>query len=354
MGLQRVKPWPSRLAHRLFGRRTAPLRTATVTQAPSLRAFRPDEGGLQPLAPDAPLSDALWIDLFRPTEAETAAVTALGIDVPTLEDMEEIEISNRLYRQGGTDYLTVVLTGHSETDRPLAGPVTFIIEPRRIVTVRHHASRPFDTYPARADKVGPGCATANQVFLSLCEEIIGRLADLLESVGRSLEHLSRQIHDPGTRGSRQQRLEVALRLVGREGELLGHVRLALLTLGRALGFYAQTAAARRGDDGLSGAVANLTRDINALEVHTDFLSARVGLVSDATLGMINLAQNSTVRIVSVVAVLFSPPTLIASIYGMNFAHMPELAQGWGYPAALGAMAVSSILAWGYFRWNNWL
>lgn len=307
-----------------------------------------------PLAPDAPLTDALWIDLFRPTEADTAAVAALGIEVPTLEDMEEIEISNRLYRQDGTDYLTVVLTGHSETDTPLTGPMTLILQPQRIVTVRHHASRPFDTYPTRADKVGPGCTTANQVFLSLCEEIIGRLADLLESVGRSLEHLSRQIHDPTERGSRQQRLEVALRRVGREGEMLGQVRLALLTMGRALGFYAQTAGARIGDEGLAGAVANLNRDITALEVHTDFLSARVGLVSDATLGMINLTQNATVRIVSVVAVLFSPPTLIASIYGMNFAHMPELAQGWGYPAALGAMVASSIGAWVYFRWKNWL
>jgi magnesium transporter len=354
MGLFRVKPWPARLANRLFGRRSATVRTAPVAQAPSLRAFRPDGGHLLPLAPDAPLTDALWIDLFRPTEADTAAVAALGIEVPTLEDMEEIEISNRLYRQDGTDYLTVVLTGHSETDTPLTGPMTLILQPQRIVTVRHHASRPFDTYPTRADKVGPGCTTANQVFLSLCEEIIGRLADLLESVGRSLEHLSRQIHDPTERGSRQQRLEVALRRVGREGEMLGQVRLALLTMGRALGFYAQTAGARIGDEGLAGAVANLNRDITALEVHTDFLSARVGLVSDATLGMINLTQNATVRIVSVVAVLFSPPTLIASIYGMNFAHMPELAQGWGYPAALGAMVASSIGAWVYFRWKNWL
>lgn len=96
------------------------------------------------------------------------------------------------------------------------------------------------------------------------------------------------------------------------------------------------------------------RDMDALEVHTDFLSQRVGLASDATLGMINLQQNSTVRIVSVVAVLFSPPTLIASIYGMNFDVMPELSQPWGYPAALLSMLAASLIAYLYFRWKNWL
>lgn len=319
-----------------------------------LSAFREADGRLIRLAPEAALTEAVWIDLFRPTEVETAAVAALGIEVPTLEDMEEIEISNRLYREDGIDYMTIQLTGHSETNAPIAGPVTFILTPRRLLTVRHHASRPFETYPTRADKVGPGCSSANAVFLSLVEEIVGRLADLLESSGRSLDHVSRSVYAPGKRGQNQKRLEVALRHIGREAELMGNIRLALLTLNRALGFYGQTAKDRTGDEGLSGAVANLMRDIDSLEVHTDFLSQRVGLTSDATLGMINLAQNSTVRIVSVVAVLFSPPTLIASIYGMNFDVMPELEQPWGYPTALVVMLASSAIAYLYFRWKNWL
>jgi magnesium transporter len=319
-----------------------------------LAAFREVQGRLIRIAPEAALGDALWIDLCAPTEAETAAVTALGVDVPTLEDMEEIEISNRLYREGGVDYMTIQLTGHSETNAPVAGPVTFILSPRRLVTVRHHATRPFETYPTRADKVGPGCGNPNGIFLSLVEEIVGRLADLLESSGRSLDHISRTVYTPGRRGQNQKRLEVALRHIGREAELLGNIRLALLTLSRALGFYGQTARERTGDEGLSSTVANLTRDIDSLEVHTDFLSQRVGLASDATLGMINLAQNATVRIVSVVAVLFSPPTLIASIYGMNFDVMPELSQPFGYPSALIAMLASSAIAYLYFRWKNWL
>lgn len=316
-----------------------------------LNAYLLTNGALVALAGDTPLANAIWIDLFQPTETESALVVALGIDVPTLADMEEIEISNRLYREGALDYLTAVLPGHSASNEPISGPVTFILSRDRLVTVRHHAARPFETYPARADKTGPGCRTAHSLFLSLIEEITGRLADLLESVGRSLDQLGRTIHEPPRRRS-EDRLAVALRQLGREGHLVGILRLSLLTLDRALGFYDQSD--RSGDPALEPALKALRRDINALEVHTDFLSSRVAQATDVTLGMINLAQNTTFRILSVVTVLFSPPLLIAGIFGMNFKFMPELEQPLGYPSALIAMVVSSAAAWLYFRWKNWL
>ena len=315
-----------------------------------LNAYIHTGNRLAPLPAGTPLDRAVWIDLYQPAPDESAAVAALGLDVPTLADMEEIEISNRLYREGALDYITVVLTGHSQTNTPVSGPVSFILGPDRLVTVRHHASRPFETYPTRADKFALGCTRSHAVFLSLIEEITGRIADLLESAGRSLDSLGLAIHESPRRRSAQDRLEVALRHLGREGHLIGILRLSLLTLDRALGFYAQTDR----DPAFDSAVKALRRDVNALEVHTDFLSSRVAQATDLTLGMINLAQNSTVRILSVVAVLFSPPMLIASIYGMNFAHMPELGHPWAYPAALGAMVASSILAWVVFRWKNWL
>jgi magnesium transporter len=132
------------------------------------------------------------------------------------------------------------------------------------------------------------------------------------------------------------------------------VRLALLTLGRALNYVDQFIGQRLSTESLGGVLKAQRKDIDALEVHADFLSSRLGLMSDATMGTINLAQNATVRIVSVVAVLFMPPTLIASVYGMNFARMPELAQPWGYPAALGLMLASAVVTYAVFRWKRWL
>jgi magnesium transporter len=318
-----------------------------------LFAYREKDGHLERIVPAEALDEALWIDLYRPLPEQAEAVAALGVTVPTLEDMEEIEISNRLYREGGIDYLTVVLPGLSTTKTPMSGPVTFILMPQRLVTVRHHAPRPFETYPDRADKVGPGCGSPDRVFLGLLEEIIGRLADLLEGGGKALDQVTRSVFQPES-GPRSELLQGALQKIGMEGDLIGRVRLSLLTLERAISFFTQSIADRAAAEPLRPVVKALTRDIQALEVHADFLSSRVALATDATLGMINLAQNSTVRIVSVVAVLFLPPTLIASIYGMNFEVMPELAWYWGYPLALVMMFGSAAGTYLFFKWKHWL
>lgn len=316
-------------------------------------AYRPRAGRLFPLDSGQPLAEAIWIDLYRPMPTQATAVADLGVQVPTLADMEEIEISNRLYRENGLEVMTVVLPGLSESRSPTSGPVTFILAPERLVTVRHHAPRPFETYPERADKSGPGCDRPERVFLGLIEDIIGRLADLLEGVGRSLDGVAGSVYRPVPGKDRAQVLQAALEQAGQEGELLSRLRLALLTLERAISFFGQ-GLADRGDAALRPMVKGLMRDLQALEVHADFLGQRVALATDATLGMINLAQNVTVRIVSVVAALFLPPTLIASVYGMNFAHMPELAQPWGYPAALVLMLASAVGTWAFFKWKRWL
>ncbi len=319
-----------------------------------LTAYHYSGKGLQVLPREASLRDAEWIDLFAATPAEEAAVRALGIDVPTLADMEEIEISNRLYREEDIDYLTVVLPGTDAQGEQVMGPVCFVVALGLLVTVRHHAPRPFETYPPRAGKSSLGCATPDRVFLGLIEEVIGRVADHLEGAGLGLDEVARKIYRPGPKGHQQKDLEDALANLGSQGERVSRARLALLTLGRALNYVDQMLGHRLNSEGLGLVLKGQLRDIDALEVHSDFLSSRLGLISDATMGTINLAQNTTVRIVSVVAVLFSPPTLIASIYGMNFVHMPELPLVIGYPLALMMMVGSALATYAFFRWKGWL
>jgi magnesium transporter len=325
-----------------------------------LALYAPDGLRLRRLPEGSAATDALWIDLMEPTEAETATVAALGLDVPTLADMEEIELSNRLYRENNCDYMTVVLPGFNGAPGAVSGPVTFILATGRLVTVRHHVPRPFETYPERAGRMTAGCTSAERVFLGLIEDIIARLADHLEAAGRTLDAISRAIYGtaPG-KGSAQAGqpradaiLQGALEQLGHEGDLIGRVRLSLLTLERAVSFFGQTDIGTAPD--LRPIVKGTMRDIQALEVHADFLSQRLGMASDATMGMINLAQNRTVRIVSVVAVIFLPPTLIASIYGMNFALMPELALDWGYPMAVAMMLASAVGTYLFFKWRRWL
>lgn len=295
-----------------------------------------------------PVKGAVWIDLFRPTADEIAD---LGADVPTLAEMEEIEISNRLYRGDNVDFLTVVLPGQDGKGEQVTGPVCFILEHDRLITVRHHAPRPFETFPERAERSTAGCGSASQIFASLGEEIIGRLADHLESVGKELDQVTRLIYRPMS--VNQRKMQEALAQIGAEGERMSRVRLGLLTMGRALNHFAQNRGKSMGkpvQDTIKGEI----RDIDALEVHADFLSQRLALASDTALGMINLAQNATSRTASVVAVLFLPPTLIASTYGMNFARMPELAHPYGYTGALVAMLASAVITWAVFKWKGWL
>ena len=319
-----------------------------------LFAYRLEGSKLVKLAHDADIDAAIWVDLYQPTPKQVEMVTALGVEVPTLTDMEEIEVSNRLYREAGGDYITVVLPGHSETHAPISGPVCFVLTPTRLVTVRHHVPRPFETYPDRAEKGGAGSTTPQKLFLGLIEEIVGRLADLLEGAGRGLEEVYRPVYAQDGKPQSPELLQTALQQIGQQSELVARVRLSLLTLERAIGFNILTLGDKKSDPALKAVAKGLQRDIAALEVHCDYLATRVAQATETTLGMINLLQNGTLRIVSVVAVLFLPPTLIASIYGMNFRTMPELAQSWGYPMALGLMVLSAAGTYLYFKWKDWL
>lgn len=316
-----------------------------------LKAYALDGKKLLPQPREAAIDAALWLDLYQPTEAEVQRVMALGVDVPSLSDMEEIEISNRLFHEDGAEYMTVVLPGLDFHKEQVSAPVCFILQSGRLVTVRHHAPLPFETYPPRAEKAQAGCGTPVQVLTGLTEEIIGRLADHLEKSGAEMDTIGRMAFGAKSHILPQDELQSALTRLGSEGERLSRVRLALLTMGRALNHFAQGAKA---DKRVAEAVKAQLRDIDSLQIHADFLASRMALTSDMLLGMINLRQSLTTRTASIVPVLFLPPTLIASTYGMNFDLMPELSKAWGYPSALVAMAASALIVWGIFRWKGWL
>ncbi len=317
-----------------------------------LFAYRYDHGKLVTCA----AADSVWLDLCRPDPDELAQAAPLVPEIPTLDDLEEIEISARLYREDGFTILTVLVPGLAREDgvTPVTGPVAFILGAGCVVSVRYHTPRPFETYAPRAEKVGLGCATPERVFLGLCEEIIGRIADLLEGAGRALDTITRQIFSTDGMGPEAMVLQKALETSGRQSDMVGNCRLSLLTMERALSFFLVGLEEHGTADTLRSTIKGLTSDIQSLEVHGDYLSSRVAQATDATLGMINLAQNTTVRIVSVVAVLFLPPTLIASVYGMNFRLMPELQWRFGYPMAIGLMIASALTTWFVFKWKKWL
>ncbi|WP_330450278.1 magnesium transporter CorA family protein [Paracoccus marcusii] len=317
-------------------------------------AYSIENGRLVRLAAERDVADAAWIDLIQPNDAEIAQLRVLGVPVPSLAEMEEIELSNRLYREDGLDYMTAMLPGERAGGDRISMPVTFILSTSRLVTVRHHSPRPFLTYPERAERSTLGCGTPDRLFLGLVEEIIARLADILEGAGRTLDQTTAEVFERRAVAAASDRLQAALQDVGREAETMARVRLALLTVERMQAFYTATLEDRPEEGRLRAATRAQMRDIQALEVHADFLGGRVSLAVDATLGLINLQQNNTVRILSVVAALFLPPTLIASVYGMNFTNMPELDEPWGYTLALILMGGTTLGTWLFLRWKGWI
>jgi magnesium transporter len=304
------------------------------------------------------LRDALWIDLNCPTAAEEDAVeAALGIDIPTREDMQEIEVSSRIYREGGVLFLTAQIVATVQARETEIGPVTFVVRPDKLVTVHYHhpgSMEHFADWAARHDTALEGGVDA---ALGLLESAVDRLADILEGEARRLDALGTAIfaaHRPSGKG---ETLGVVLQRIGRAEDLNGKVNESLVTIQRLIDHLAVTT--EQPDLGLLSergrpVVRSLAQDIRSLRDVAATQSTKIRFLLDATLGVINIRQSDIIKVFSVVAFVFLPPTLIASIYGMNFEHMPELAWPWGYPMALGLMVVSALVPYAVFRWKKWL
>ncbi len=300
----------------------------------------------------------VWIDLLKPGKDEDALVEkALGIAVPTREEMAEIEASSRLYQEGGAHYMTALVLHQPDipNEPPIATPITFVLSGNRLVTVRYAEPRGIQIFVSRAQKKDAACMSGVAVMVGLLEAIIDREADRVERIQGEVDKLSQTIFAvKGGERTRSLRFDINIRAIGREGELTSRSREALLTLGRLLTYLGHVMAERGDDKALKARVKTANRDVQSLSDHIGYLSTKITFLLDATLGMINNEQNTIIKIFSVLAVVLLPPTLVGTIYGMNFKNMPELDWAYGYPMALALMLVAAVLPWLYFRRKGWL
>jgi len=324
-----------------------------------LTVYDAAEGSLIKREGPAPITPAaVWIDLLNPTEEEDRTVEqALSISVPTRAEMSEIEASSRLYHEGSGYYMTAVVLHQPDLpfEPPAATPITFILAGARLVTVRYAEPRAISIFLNRAQKKDAACMNGVSVAVGLLEAIIDREADRVERVQGEVDKLSQAIFS-GKRGerTRTRRFDVTIQMIGREGELTSRSRECLLTLDRLLTYFAHAMGERGDEKALRARVKTAGRDVQSLADHVGYLSAKITFLLEATLGMINNEQNTIIKIFSVLAVALMPPTLVGTVYGMNFKHIPELEWLWGYPFALGLMVVSAVLPWVYFKRKGWL
>jgi magnesium transporter len=304
----------------------------------------------------APPDGVPWFDLIVPTPEEERAIEAkLGLEVPTREEMAEIEPSSRLYIENGVRYMTATLVYNAETDNPKTTVVTFILVSGTLVTVRYDEPRPFARVSAKLGRVCPPGITGEAVLLELLDAVIDRAADILERAGADIDQVSRRIFERGAaRDDPNQRYQGLLRTIGRKGDLTSKTRESLVSIGRLVLFFANDADNLRLGKDQRAQLRSMARDVQSLTDHASFLINKIQFLLDAVVGMVSMEQNNVIKIFSVVAVVMMPPTLIASIYGMNFRHMPELEWILGYPLALILMIIAGVAPLLYFRWKRWL
>ncbi len=323
-----------------------------------IRLYIQNENGIERTADIENLScrpeDIFWVDLLTPDAAELQFAEQLcRIEMPTQDEMREIEATSRLYTEDGARFMTTTVLSRVETEEPILSEMTFILKSERIVTIRHtdsYSFRVFSHQLLRQKQV-----SRDQVFVGLLETIVDRQADVLERFGTDLDALSKRVfsHRHTGKGRKKepvtQEMRVVLEDLGSIGDLITRQRDCLVNLLRLLSYASNAETSDPSQPNLYVTLRPISRDVNSLSEYASFLSSKINFMLDAVLGLINIEQNEIVKIFTVASVIFMPATLIASIYGMNFENMPELRSEYGYASVLVAMAVSIILPLLFFR-----
>ncbi|MES2035856.1 MAG: magnesium transporter CorA family protein [Pseudomonadota bacterium] len=319
-----------------------------------LKVLRAAGAGLQDIDEVGPgwtmPEDAAWIDLLSPSrDEELAAEKALGVLLPTREEMAEIEVSSRLYQEDGATFMTAFVLVGADDAVPALEPVTFVLAKGKLATVRYVEPRALKAYAAQAVRDPDFCLGGVSAFLGILDAIVDRVADILEKTSADVEEISSDIFVPGRQGG----FKPILRRLGRSQSLAAKARSSLVSLARLLSFASLSDEISGGKDHRDR-LRSLQRDVQSLMDHSAYLTENVTFLLDSATGLINTDQNEIMKVFSVWAVVLMPPTLVGSIYGMNFDHMPELHWYYGYPLALGAMMIAMAVPLWLFRRKGWL
>ena len=324
-----------------------------------LRAYGPDCDGSHIDAGKAAIPPgATWIDLEEPTKEEEALVEkAIGVNVPTEQELAEIEPSSRLFERDGALYMTLSTLRGIEEGTPTATPIGFVLAGNRLVTVRYATPKPVLVFSQHVGREPELARSAMTVLVRLLDAIIDRLADELEGSGAEIEQISSRIfrREMDERRIPAARLTAMLTRIGRAQSLLARIRETAVSTARLLSFLGGSAPiAEAGNEAERKHLATLATDVASLIDHSGFLADNLIFLLDAALGLISVEQNAGMKLFSWVALVFLPPTLIAGVFGMNFKYMPELESPHGYPFAIALMTASAILPLWYFKRRGWI
>lgn len=301
-------------------------------------------------------TNTIWIDLLNPTRTEEQLVEEfLCMEVPTHEEMREIEVSSRLRQEHGAFYMTATMVTKVDSGAPETHAVTFMLTDHVFVSIRYVDATSFRRFLNNAPKLLAGDHDGASLFLGLIESVVDRMADILERLDHDIDRITKDIfrnpEAPET-GQRDTNYQHVLDRIGRCGDLSSKIHESMVTYGRVMAFASHHKKMRQPEH--IETLEVLRKDITGLIDHCTYLTGRVQFLLDATLGMISIQQNGVFRVLSIASLVLMPPTLVAGIYGMNFKLIPELDWNWGYPTSLVLMLFTAILPYAYLKKRKYL
>lgn len=301
--------------------------------------------------------ETVWLDLLSPTpEEEKHIEAALGIDIPTRAEAREIEASSRIYAENGAHYMTAYIMYAIEQLNPGSSNITFILAGKRLVTVRYVEPKAIPFFLQRVNRGEIACVSGTSVMVGLIESILHRKADLIERMQDDVDKMAQSLFQLNGKTKRRARpdLRSFLQGTGRDADIIARSQESAVSIERVMMYFSTIVRDRPDEDQVQARIVSAKLDNGSLMEHMKFLQGRTNFLLDATLGMINTEQNQIIKLFSVMAVMLMPPTLIASVYGMNFKHMLELSWQFGYPMALTMMFFSGLIPFIYFKRKGWL
>jgi magnesium transporter len=294
--------------------------------------------------------ETVWIDLASPTDDERALVQSVfRLELPEDEELKDLQASARHYQDEHGIHIRSTFV-QSNADGAMSVNLSFTLHEGRLLTVHEEDLAFLRLFRMRA-RADVGMVTdAVDIMLGCYALSVEQDADVLEDIYRILDEISILVLDRRKDITDRTMRDNVERIASQE-DLNGKVRLDLMDNRRALSFLMRS---RVLSPDQQQEARGVLRDIESLNGHTGFIFDKINFLMDALLGMISLAQNKIIKIFSIAAVVFLPPTLVASIYGMNFRVMPELAWPWGYPFAVALMILAAGTPYWYFRNKGWL
>ena len=298
-----------------------------------------------------------WIDLLHPTHEERASVEGgHGLELPSREELSQVELSSRLSERNGVLFLSMPAVSHMDGLDQAQSPLGFVLSKNLLVTIRYAQLHAFETVAEECAKNG-GSFSSVDTFAALVDGMLELSADMIEQIAALLDGVSRAVFSKLGKQSHVTQSNDELRRVlidvGNAGERLSRIRGSVLGLQRIIPFVAASE-----QDWIPANIRvrlkTTQSDLSSLTEYETHLSDKVQFLLDAVLGFINTKQNDIFQVLTVISIVGIPPTLVASIYGMNFKNMPELSWAWGYPYGLVLILLSAILPILWFKWRRWV